>query len=109
MKNILKNPKVGLIFMVPGANETYRVNGSAWISANPSMLKRSAVQGKLPRTVIVVRVEEAFNHCPKAFVRASFGMWGSPSGVPTHGDFAAHRDGRDATWRRNSTLNMQSA
>ena len=96
MKNILTNPKVGIIFMVPGANETYRVNGSARISVDPELLAQFEVRGKLPRAVLVVTVEEAFNHCPKAFVRA--GLWqsaaaGRPKDTPTHGDFAAYRDG----------------
>ena len=70
MKNLLANPKVGIIFMIPGSNNTYRVNGSAKISTDPELLKRFAVGGKPPRAVIVVAVEEAFNHCPKALVRA---------------------------------------
>ena len=102
MKNLLVNPKVGIIFMVPGANETYRVTGSATISRDPKLLKRFEVQGKPPRVVIVVAVDEAFNHCPKAFVRAK--LWdvtASPSGAPSHGDFAAARDGKDADYARN--------
>ena len=89
MKNILANPKVGIIFMVPGANETY-----------PALLSRFVVQDKQPRTVIVVTVETAFSHCPKAFVRAK--LWGTenrrPDGVPTLGDFAAFRDGADEAY-----------
>jgi PPOX class probable FMN-dependent enzyme len=99
MKNILANPKVGMIFMVPGSNETYRINGSAKISTDPALLQRFAVRGKLPRAVVVVTVGEAFNHCPKAFVRAK--LWDAaarPAGAPSHGDFAAARDGRDAAY-----------
>ena len=99
MKNLLVNPKVGIIFMVPGSNETYRVTGSATISTDPELLKRFEVDSKPPRVVIVVAVEEAFNHCPKAFVRAK--LWDvrtQPSGAPTHGDFAAARDGKDADY-----------
>jgi PPOX class probable FMN-dependent enzyme len=102
MKNLLVNPKVGLIFMVPGSNETYRVTGSATISTDPELLKRFEVGGRPPRVVIVVAVEEAFNHCPKAFVRAK--LWdvtARPSGAPTHGDFAAGRDGKDAAYARD--------
>ncbi|MGH7782603.1 MAG: MSMEG_1061 family FMN-dependent PPOX-type flavoprotein, partial [Candidatus Binatia bacterium] len=68
MKNLLVNPKVGIIFMIPGSNETYRVTGSATISTDPELLKRFEVGGKPPRVVTVVAVEEAFNHCPKALV-----------------------------------------
>jgi len=102
MKNLLANPKVGIIFMIPGSNNTYRVNGSAKISTDPELLKRFAVGGKPPRAVIVVAVEEAFNHCPKAFVRAK--LWDAmarPSVAPSHGDFAAARDGKDAAYAKD--------
>ena len=59
--------------MIPGSNETYRVTGSATISTDPELLKRFEVRGKPPRVVMVVAVDEAFNHCPKAFVRAK--LW----------------------------------
>ena len=102
MKNLLVNPKVGIIFMVPGSNETYRVTGSATISTDPELLKRFEVRGKPLRVVMVVAMEEAFNHCPKAFVRAK--LWDAtarPSGAPSHGDFAAARDGKDAAYARD--------
>ena len=101
MRNLLVNPNVGIIFMVPGSNETYRVTGSARISTDPELLKRFEVQGKPPRVVIVVAVDEAFNHCPKAFVRAKlWDMKERPSGAPSHGDFAAARDGKDAAYAK---------
>ncbi len=103
MKNIVANPMVGIIFIVPGSNSTYRVNGDATISNDPALLERFLVNGKPPRTVIVVKVKEAYSHCPKAFVRADFwsqGANGHPEGVPDHGDFAAHRDGGDAEYAR---------
>jgi hypothetical protein len=98
MKNLLQNPKIGIIFMAPGSDVTYRVNGTARISVDPALLERCAANGKLPRAVTVVTVEEAFSHCPKAFVRAR--LWagagqGHPADAPTHGDFAAWRDGGD--------------
>lgn len=101
MKNLIAGPKVGIIFMVPGANETYRVNGSAKISVDPALLSRFVVRGKEPRAVIVVTVETAFSHCPKALVRSR--LWaaageGRPDGVPTHGGFAALRDGGDEAY-----------
>ncbi len=101
MKNLLINPKIGIIFMIPGSNETYRVTGSATISTAPELLKRFEVRGKPPRVVMVVAVEEAFNHCPKALVRAK--LWDAaarPSSAPSHGDFAAARDGKDAAYAR---------
>lgn len=103
MKNIVANPKVGIIFIAPGSNSAYRVNGSAHISVAPDLLARFEVDGKPPRAVIVVTVEEAFNHCPKAFVRAKLWDAGSQDRgrkVPTLGDFAAFRDGGDAEYAK---------
>lgn len=94
-KNLIENPRVGMIFLVPGANLTYRVNGRARISVDPSLKRRFVVDGKEPRAVIVVAVEQAFQHCPKALVRSDLwqaGRNGRPEGVPTLGDFAAARD-----------------
>jgi hypothetical protein len=79
---------------VPGANETVRVNGRARISVDPDLKRRFAVNGKEPATVMVVTVEEAFHHCPKALVRSNLwnaGSSGRPQGVPTMGDFAVAR------------------
>ena len=100
LRTIVEDPRVGLIFFIPGANETYRVNGRAHVSANPELRRRFAVNGKEPATVIVVAVEQAFPHCPKALVRSD--LWraagaGRPESAPTLGDFAAARNpGTDA-------------
>jgi PPOX class probable FMN-dependent enzyme len=95
LRNLVEDPRIGLIFFVPGANETYRVNGRARISADADLRRRFAVNGKEPATVMVVTVEQAFAHCPKALVRSD--LWraangGRPQGVPTLGDFVAARD-----------------
>jgi PPOX class probable FMN-dependent enzyme len=94
LKNILQDPHVALIFFVPGANETYRVSGRAQISTDADLKRRFAVNGKQPATVMVVAVEQAFQHCPKALVRSNLwnaGSRGRPRRVPTLGDFAAAR------------------
>lgn len=70
MTNILANPAVGLIFMIPGVDETLRINGHAEIHDDAELLKRFAVDGKQPRAVILVRVAEAYLHCAKALMRA---------------------------------------
>ncbi|HLI21711.1 MAG TPA: pyridoxamine 5'-phosphate oxidase family protein, partial [Stellaceae bacterium] len=83
------------IFLVPGANETYRVSGRARISNDPALKQRFAVGGKEPRIVTVVSVEQAFQHCPKALIRSNLWKAGAgerPKGVPTLGSFAAKRD-----------------
>jgi uncharacterized protein len=94
LKNLVADPRVALIFLIPGANETYRVNGRARVSIDPALKRRFAVDGKEPATVIVVSVEQAFQHCPKALVRSDLwraGSAGRPKGAPTLGDFAAAR------------------
>jgi PPOX class probable FMN-dependent enzyme len=68
--NLLANPHVGLIFMVPGRDETLRVNGKAWVTRDPQLLERCVAQGKVPLVAIGVEVEQCFLHCPKAFLRS---------------------------------------
>jgi PPOX class probable FMN-dependent enzyme len=73
MRNILQNPHVGLIFLVPGRDETLRVNGRAWIVRDYELLAQMEVQGKRPELAIGVEVEECFLHCAKAFRRST--LW----------------------------------
>jgi hypothetical protein len=73
MVNLLANPHVGLIFLVPGRQETLRVNGRAWIISDPDLLARMALHGKTPLLAIGVEVEQCFLHCPKAFIRSQ--LW----------------------------------
>jgi uncharacterized protein len=70
MLNLLANPHIGLIFMVPGREETLRVNGKAWITRDSALLERCVAQGKVPLVAIGVEVEQCFLHCPKAFIRS---------------------------------------
>ncbi|WP_053376397.1 pyridoxamine 5'-phosphate oxidase family protein [Paenibacillus sp. FJAT-27812] len=71
--NILSNPEVGLIFLIPGLGETLRVNGRAFITKDSELLKPMAVNQIIPTVGIVVAVEECFLHCAKAFKRS--GLW----------------------------------
>jgi PPOX class probable FMN-dependent enzyme len=73
LRNIVENPEVGLIFLLPGVNEVVRVNGRARLSTDPELLGRFEVAGKLPRLVISIAVREAFMHCPRAFSSAE--LW----------------------------------
>lgn len=68
--NLLESPGVGLVFLVPGIDETLRVNGTAEISCDPALLAPMIAQGKVPAAALVVRVREAFFHCGKALMRS---------------------------------------
>lgn len=73
MRNILSDPRVALLFLIPGVGETLRVNGTAEISIDPALLARFEVDAKLPRSVLVVHVTAVFFQCTKALVRS--GLW----------------------------------
>jgi PPOX class probable FMN-dependent enzyme len=73
LRNILENDHVGLLFFIPGREDTLRVNGRARIARDEALLDRLAVNGKRPVTALVVEVEQAFMHCARAFKRA--GLW----------------------------------
>ncbi len=70
LENIMANPVVGLLFMIPGYDETLRVNGRARLSTQPDLLDTMAVDGRRPRLAIVVEIDEVFLHCAKAFRRS---------------------------------------
>jgi PPOX class probable FMN-dependent enzyme len=97
LRNIVENPTVGLLFLVPGVNETLRVNGRAGLSVDPELLARFAVDGKAPKSVIVVSVTEAFIQCARALVRSD--LWNPArqidrSALPSMGTIlAAHTGG----------------
>jgi len=73
LSNILENPRVGLLFLIPSVQETLRVNGRASIIRDEALLEEMTARGKRPLLGIAVDVEEAFIHCPKAFIRSS--LW----------------------------------
>ena len=77
--NLIENPQVGLLFLVPGVEETLRVNGTATIVQDEELLARMEVQGKTPQLGIVVEVREAFLHCAKAFKRSH--LWDAESQI----------------------------
>jgi uncharacterized protein len=72
-RNILQNPHVALLFFIPGVSDTFRVNGRAEIVDDPELLAQCAVEGRVPELGLRITVEEAYTHCPKAFLRA--GLW----------------------------------
>ena len=96
LRNIVEDGRVSVLFIVPGVGETLRVNGTATISANPALLASFAVQGKLPRSVILVQVQTVYFHCSKALVRSKLwerGAQETKPAVPTAGKILQHISG----------------
>ena len=83
LKNLLENPEIALIFLLPGTNETVRVAGTARFSTDPDLLASMAVMGKNPRCAIVVSVRQAYLHCAKALLRSKLwtGEYAQPKGT----------------------------
>ncbi|MFF0521815.1 pyridoxamine 5'-phosphate oxidase family protein [Actinomadura nitritigenes] len=87
-RNVLHNPRVGLLFLVPGMNETLRVNGRATLVSDAPFFDDLVVQGKRPRLALLVDVEELYMHCAKAFLRSSLwdpATWPDRGSLPTLG------------------------
>lgn len=80
LENIVANPNVGLLFLIPGMNETLRINGRARVTFDAPLRERLAVDGKAPLSVVVVDVQTAYMHCAKAFMRS--GLWAPEGWAP---------------------------
>jgi len=88
LRNLVTDPRVGLLFLIPGVGETLRVNGRAAISVDPALLERFRMQGQLPKCVLVIDVDTVFFQCARAITRSS--LWrpvpaGAQRPVPTPG------------------------
>jgi PPOX class probable FMN-dependent enzyme len=87
LTNLLSNPHVGLLFIVPGCDYTLRINGRAWITRDPELLGCLPAQGVMPRLAIGVEVQQSFFHCVKAFRRArlwAHGEWPGADALPSY-------------------------
>ena len=73
LTNLLVDPRIALLFLIPGVSDTFRVNGTADIIDDPDLLAGSEVAGKVPRLGLLVSIEEAYTQCPKAIVRSE--LW----------------------------------
>lgn len=80
LRNILVNPSVALLFLVPGIGETLRINGRAEISIDPQLLERHAMAGKKPRCVLVIHIESVFFQCSRALIRSE--LWNPDRHLP---------------------------
>jgi PPOX class probable FMN-dependent enzyme len=78
-RNVIQNPHVGLIFLIPGADETLRVNGRAFITTEPGLMATMAMNGKAPKLATIVEIDEVYMHCARSFLRS--GLW-NPSSWP---------------------------
>jgi PPOX class probable FMN-dependent enzyme len=113
LRNIIADDRVALLFLIPGVNETMRVNGRAKISTDPALLQRFEMAGALPKCVISIVVEAAFFQCGRAILRSQLWSRAAPEGLPSPGtmlaDFSAGAiDGKaydsDLPARQRSTL-----
>jgi PPOX class probable FMN-dependent enzyme len=92
LRNIVRDPRVGLLFLIPGVGSTLRLNGRASLSIEPALLESFRMDGKLPRSVIVITVGEVYFQCARAIVRSE--LWNperfvDARSLPTAGDILA--------------------
>src|SRR5438132_9271030 len=114
LTNLLSDDRIALLFLIPGVNDTFRVNGRGTIVDDPELLAASEVEGKVPKLGILVSIEEAYTQCPKALLRSE--LWNPErhverSELPSSGeilravadpelDVADYEDARAARYRR---------
>jgi len=101
LRNVIANPRVGLLFIVPGATDTFRVNGRACITTDAALLAPSTLEGKAPRLGLLIDIEEAYTQCSKALLRSHFwdpARFVDPAALPTGGEVhrAIQGEGFDA-------------
>ncbi len=106
LRNIVRDPRVALLFLIPGSGTAFRVNGRAAISADGDLLESLARDGKVPRTAVIVTVRAAYFQCARAVIRA--GLWDSskhvdPAALPTPGEILEGLTGHEIDARRYDT------
>ncbi|HTQ35047.1 MAG TPA: pyridoxamine 5'-phosphate oxidase family protein [Stellaceae bacterium] len=109
--NILQHPRIGLIFFVPGVRETLRVNGRAQITVDPALLGPTEVNGKLPRSGILVTADEVYFHCGKALIRSD--LWNPEKhvgrkGFPSLGVVIAEQIGQQVDAKEAERMTEES-
>ncbi|PDT42844.1 MULTISPECIES: pyridoxamine 5'-phosphate oxidase family protein [Sinorhizobium] len=113
--NIVRDPRVALLFLVPGSNTTMRINGTAVVSIDPALISSFEVNGKHPRTVVVITIAEVYFQCARALLRSQ--LWNperfvDPASLPTPGallraakaDF--DKDSYDREWPGRAAMTM---
>ncbi|KKC34257.1 pyridoxamine 5'-phosphate oxidase family protein [Devosia psychrophila] len=92
LRNIVRDPRCAFLFLLPGSGTTFRANGRAHLSIDPALLASFAVEGKAPRSVIVMAIDELYFQCARAIVRSE--LWNpakhlDPKSFPTPGEILA--------------------
>ncbi len=114
LRNIIRDPRVSLMFLVPGSNNVVRVNGRAKVTADDDILNRFKQKAQHPRSVTVIKIEEVYSQCARAIMRAELWTGGDQSqGLPTVGQIlSAMTDGDvggptyDADWADRAAKTM---
>ena len=113
LRNIIRDPRVSLMFMVPGSDNVVRLNGEARLTADDSLRARFERDGKQPRTVIVIKIAEIYSQCARAVMRADLWNRNDADGLPTVGDMlreatSGEFDGKtyDADWPARAAKSM---
>jgi PPOX class probable FMN-dependent enzyme len=106
LRNIVRDPRVSLLFLIPGIGRTLRINGRAAINADPELRASFELEGKLPRSVMVVTAERVYTQCPRALIRSR--LWDATqhldeSALPSHGTMmkAIQQNFPGEDWDRN--------
>ncbi len=89
LTNIQRDPRIGLLFLIPGVGDTFRINGTAFLTDDQQLLASSAVEGKAPKLGIVVHIEQAYTQCSKALIRSDLwnpGRHVDRATLPTNGE-----------------------
>lgn len=107
-RNVLRNPNVGIIFLIPGVTHTLRVSGKAIIVRDDFLRDTMKVNGKAPNHVLVVAVEKVFSHCPRCMIRSGLWQpdtWGEPSAVPSFAEtLVAHANTQESVHQMQAII-----
>ena len=116
LRNIVRDPRCAFLFLLPGSGTTFRANGRARLSVDPDLLESFAIEGKAPRSVIVMAIDELYFQCARAIIRSE--LWNparhlDPKSLPTPGEILASMtqnevggDSYDKAWPERAKASM---
>ncbi|MGI9480708.1 MAG: pyridoxamine 5'-phosphate oxidase family protein [Hyphomicrobiaceae bacterium] len=110
LQNLIANPEIGLMFVIPGVNEILRVNGTAEVRDDPELMQRFEVNGRLPLMVIVVKTQEVYLHCAKALARSQ--LWSAEARInraalPTMSEMLSDQIGTDVPFESQEAMEQR--